>query len=162
MIKIMRHLLPGLAVILLFIGAQIFASRGLVSGVPPSIEGRTLDGQSFALSQLRGRPAVIYFWASWCPVCRIMQSNVQSVAMDYSLISLALQSGDQAQVSRYMSQEGFKLTTLLDTDGATAQRFGIRGVPSVFILGPDGNIRFAVSGYTSEFGLRVRLWLAGL
>jgi thiol-disulfide isomerase/thioredoxin len=161
MTRLKSHLFTWLAIIVLFVCAQLFVNRGLISGAPPSIRGQTMDGQVFDLAELNGRPSVIYFWASWCPVCKTMQAMVQTVAKDHPLVSLALQSGGQVEVRRYMNDEGFNLKTLLDEDGAIGKRYGIRGVPSLFILGPDGNIRFATAGYTSEFGLRMRLWLAG-
>ena len=151
------------AVIVLLVCAQLFVNQGLVSGAPPTtLHGRTLDGQAFELAQFRGRPAVIYFWASWCPVCKTMQGTVQAVAKDHPVISLALQSGAEAEVRRYMNDQGFNPKTLLDADGAIGKRFGLHGVPTLFILGPEGAIRFATAGYTSEIGLRLRLWLAGL
>jgi peroxiredoxin len=75
---------------------------------------------------------------------------------------VALQSGDAAEVQAYMDKEGFRVPVVLDEDGAIGKSYGIRGVPAVFILGPDGNIRFSTMGWTSELGLRFRLWLAGL
>jgi len=149
------------AVIALFLGIQFGAHRDLASGEPPALSGLTLDGEHFALAQLRGRPAVVYFWAEWCPICRAMQGPVQAVAQDYPLISLAMQSGNGAAVGEYMRRQKFQVPTLLDEDGAVAGRYGLRGVPAVFILSPDGQIRYATTGYTSEAGLRLRLWLAG-
>jgi len=162
MIGFKRRLFTWLAVIVLFVCAQLFVNRGLVSGAPPTaLQGRTLDGRAFELAQFHGKPSVIYFWASWCPVCKTMQGTVQAVAKDHPVISLALQSGGEAEVRRYMNDQGFNPETLLDEDGAIGKRFGLRGVPALFILGPEGNIRFATAGYTSEVGLRLRLWLAG-
>ena len=51
---------------------------------------------------------------------------------------------------------------LLDTSGELATSFGVKGVPASFILDPNGEITFVESGYTTELGLRVRLWLSGL
>jgi len=159
--KFKRRLLTGLAVLALFVGTQFFVNRGLVSGMPPAIQGQTLDGERFDLAEFHGRPSIIYFWASWCRICEAMQGSVRAVARDHALVSLALQSGDQAEVSRYMQERGFNPKVLLDEDGAIGKRYGIRGVPAVFVLGPDGAIRYSTMGYTSELGLRLRLWLAG-
>ena len=51
--------------------------------------------------------------------------------------------------------------TVLDEDGAISKRYGLRGVPAVFVLDGSGKIRFSSVGYTSELGIRIRLWLAG-
>jgi hypothetical protein len=51
---------------------------------------------------------------------------------------------------------------LLDNTGELAQTFGLKGVPISFILDPNGEIKFVETGYSSEVGLRLRLWLSTL
>lgn len=157
-----KQILEWVAIIALIVGIQFAVGRNLPTGEPPGIAGQTLDGVDFDLTRLRGRPAVVYFWASWCPICRGMQSSVGSIAQDHPLISVALQSGTRAELAKYMQEQGFHASTLPDEDGAITGRYGLRGVPAVFVLGPEGKIRFATTGYTSEIGIRIRLWLAGL
>ncbi len=149
------------AIIAFVLGIQFAVNRGLVSGEPPPFAGQTLEGQNFDLAQLRGQPAVIYFWASWCPICRGMQDAIKAVADGHPLISVAMQSGTRAEVSKYLREQDFQVPTLPDEEGEIAKRYGLRGVPAVFVLGPEGRIRYATTGYTSELGLRARLWLAG-
>lgn len=155
-----KSLLGWIGVIALIFGIRMAADQGLARGLPPPITGQTLAGTAFDLAQLRGRPAIVYFWASWCPICRAMQGSVREVAMDHPLVSLAMQSGSRDEVLRYQKEQDFDVPTLLDEDGDLAGRFGLRGVPAVFVLAPDGRIRFATAGYTSELGMRLRLWLA--
>jgi len=149
------------AIIALVVGLQYFVGRNLPTGEPPSITASTYEGGQFDLSQLRGRPAVIYFWASWCPICRGMQSSVSAIAKDYPLISIALQSGNKAELGKYLDAHNFHIPTVSDEDGAITGRYGLQGVPALFVLGPEGKIRYATTGYTSELGIRIRLWLAG-
>ncbi|MFM8333548.1 MAG: protein disulfide oxidoreductase [Candidatus Methylumidiphilus sp.] len=156
-----NRLLGWVAVAALMFGMQFAVNHDLATGAPPPLSGQTLDGQRFDLAQLRGRPALIYFWASWCPICRGMQGTVQAVAADVPFISVAMQSGNAQEVAQYQRNQGWQVPTLLDEDGALAARFGLRGVPALFVLGADGTIRHATTGYTSELGLRARLWLAG-
>ena len=52
---------------------------------------------------------------------------------------------------------------ILDGDqGEIAQKFGVRGVPVSFIISPDGETAFIEKGFTTEYGLRIRLWLSSL
>ncbi len=99
---------------------------------------------------------------SWCRICRAMQGAMAALAQDYPLISLAMQSGDAPAVERYLKAERIRLPVILDEAGTLAGRYGVRGVPAIFVLGPDGDIRYATAGYTSAIGLRTRLWMAGL
>jgi thioredoxin-related protein len=49
-----------------------------------------------------------------------------------------------------------------DRYGDIAKNYGVKAVPAVFFTDASGNIVFNSSGYTSEWGLRIRLWLASL
>lgn len=159
----LKHLLVfGVSAIALYLGAQLIGARGLVAGTPPPIHAATLDGTPLDIPNQEGRPAVIYFWASWCQVCKAMQSSIRSLAQDTPLVSVALLSGDETEVREYVKRERFDVPVVLDQDGAIGRDYGLRGVPAVFVLGPDGTIRFSTIGYTSELGLRLRVWLAGL
>jgi peroxiredoxin len=59
-----------------------------------------------------------------------------------------------------MDEQGLDFPVVLDEQGALAARFGVRGVPASFVLGSGGEIKFKEIGYTTELGLRARMWLA--
>lgn len=147
---------PGLFV--LYFGAQMLTDDGLVRGPAPPIEKTRMGGWPFTLSDFRGSPSVIYFWASWCSVCRAMQSNIEAVAADHRLVSIALQSGTDQELSRYLRERNVNVRVVSDADGSISDRYGVRAVPAVFILDPEGRIRFGLMGYTTEIGIRARLW----
>lgn len=151
-----------LLLVVAFFSARAFIDRELAGGTAPEIRSTTVDGKAFELSQFEGKPALIYFWASWCSICKAMRHSIDAIADDYPVITLALQSGDAAAVKRFMKTQRISVSVVPDPDGAIGRRYGIHGVPAAFVLGPDGTIRFASTGYTSELGLRMRLWLAGI
>lgn len=144
----------------MFVGVSVALDRGLVSGPAPPFEGSLLDGRPFATAQLSGTPALIYFWASWCPICTAMQGTIASLAGDYPLVTVAMQSGGQAELERYVREHGFDVPVFPDPRGDLATRYGLRGVPAIFVLDGNGTIRFALTGYATELGLRLRLWWA--
>jgi peroxiredoxin len=90
-----------------------------------------------------------------------MQGSIAAIAKDYPLVSVAMQSGSRAELLKHMREQSLLVPTLPDEDGDISSRYGLRGVPAVFVLGPDGKIRYATTGYTTEIGIRFRLWLAG-
>ena len=53
------------------------------------------------------------------------------------------------------------MPVLMDQDGKLARRWGVNGVPATFIVDRAGKIVHASKGYSTEVGLRIRLWLAG-
>ncbi len=153
----------GWVITLALIGLlQAFLTRGMVDGGRvPALGGQQTDGQVFAGIAQLPKPALVYIWASWCGVCRAMQGTLNELAKTHALVTVATQSGDRATVSAYMAAHDFHVPTLVDEDGRIARRFGIRGVPALFFIDRQGDIRSVASGYTSSWGIRLRLWLAG-
>ena len=107
-------------------------------------------------------PAIIYFWAQWCGICSMMQGAVSAVAADYPIITVALRSGADGEVKQYAQQKHLPWLVVNDPQGDIARIYGVKAVPALFFINPAGNIVFTSVGYTSEWGLRFRAWLAGL
>ncbi len=161
-VRRLPSLLGWIVVLTLVVAMQFHAQRGMVDGErPPELRGVLVSGADFAGLDTLEKPAVIYFWASWCGICKAMQGTMQGLAREAPLITVAMQSGDRVTVKAYMDRQAFVTPTLLDADGELAQAYGVRGVPALFILDRAGNVRFATTGYTTALGLRLRLWLAG-
>ena len=135
------------------------------AGAAPDFNGTQIDGSAFDLADYRtahpGQPVLLYFWADWCPVCRTTAGSVSSIAADWPVMTLATQSGDAAAVRRFMQEKGYQWPTLADPHGQIMQRYRLPGTPAFVVIAPDGNIRFVSVGYTTEIGLRLRLWWAG-
>lgn len=149
-----------------FLAFQAWQLRDTARGPAPQFAGVQTDGQAFDLAAWRaahpGQQLLIYFWAEWCPICKTTAGSVGSIAADHPTITVATQSGDGAAVARFMAEKGYRFPTLADADGAIMKSYRLPGTPGFVILAPDGNIRFVSVGYTSEIGLRLRLWWAGL
>ena len=156
-----RKLLFYLIVTGVIIYGQFFSNQNLVTGTPPEIAAQTITGAPVA-DQISTGPGIIYFWAEWCGICRTMQGSISALLKVYPGITIAMQSGNPEEIKVYQQKAGLLWRTVADEDGNIGARYGIRGVPAVFILDKDGHIKFTSSGYSSEIGLRFRLWLAGL
>lgn len=153
--------IPWLLLLAFFWGGQAYINRDLVSHTPPPIQGKTLQGQTFQLEQLKGKPALIYFWASWCSICRLMENSVSDISRNTATLAIAMQSGGDEVVSGYLKQKKLRTPVLNDPNGQVAALYGIKGVPTVFILDTKGNIKYASSGYSPAWLIQARLWLAG-
>ncbi len=150
-----------LSLVLLF-GLPVILDRGLVRDTPPPLGADDLDGRPVEWREMAGRPMLIYFWATWCPVCGAMQHSLKSVAEDHQVVSIALQSGTDAELRSYVQREGFTPRVVSDSAGLIAERYGLRGVPALFFVDRQGRIRFTATGYTTEIGIRIRLWLTAV
>jgi thiol-disulfide isomerase/thioredoxin len=152
----------GFALLLaaVFFGVRFYQQRTLVEGPAPALRAPLLGGAAFDLADSTDRPVLVYFWASWCPVCRLEQGAISALLADHPVITVAMQSGDVAEVSGYLREHGLDWPVINDPDGAVAARWGVRATPTFFIVDRERAVRFREVGYTSEAGLRLRLWLA--
>ncbi|MDH5426285.1 MAG: protein disulfide oxidoreductase [Gammaproteobacteria bacterium] len=150
-----KLLIEVLIIVLVFMGVRHYQSRDMSSGPAQPLHGTLLDNSKIDWAAYKGKPLLIHFWATWCPVCRLEENSIESISQDYNVISIAAWSED---TSAYMQKQGLSFPTLDDIDGVWADRYGVTGVPASFIISKEGNIEFAERGYSSETGLRLRLW----
>jgi peroxiredoxin len=151
-----------LSLLLLFmLAVEAYLARDAVRGRAPALVATLSDGRAFDLAQLRGAPALVYFWGTWCPVCRAGQGTIGGLAADVPLLTVAMQSGTSGEVNAYLAQHGLHWATVADEYGTLARQWGVSGVPAVFVIDGSGDIRFVTRGYTTGWGLRLRLWWAG-
>lgn len=159
----LRWLLEGLIIFAIIFGLRTWQQRGMLEGEAPDFERVSLNGGGIHLDDYRGQPILLHFWASWCPMCELEQDSITAISKDWKVITVAFQSGGKDEVQRYLERK--KLTgwiTVVDEDGSLAAQYGIRGVPTSYVLDAEGSIRFREVGLTSGWGLRLRLWLADL
>lgn len=159
---------PGLLlqlalIVFVFIAISFWQTRFAAKGEAPAFNGKLLNGQEISLSNYYGKPLLIHFWATWCPACKFSHSLIstlseESANSNYQVLTIAIWSGSEKEVSQYMDKENLHFPVLVDQDGSLTKLYGVRGVPSNFIIDSTGNIRFVQQGYTSERGIRMRLW----
>lgn len=138
---------------------QWWQARDLVVGRAPALVGHLIDGSNYQLDPADG-PILVHFWASWCPICRLEQDSIASIAADRPVITIATTSGTRDEVAAYLRDNGLEMPVLLDEEGGLARSWGVSGVPATFVVDREGNIRHAGQGYSTEIGLRLRLWWA--
>jgi len=156
-----RHwVVDVLIVLLIILGFRAFQQRTIQTGTAPPIEGTTLDGQTIALHDLRGKPVLIHFWATWCEVCKAMEDNIDNIAREHKVITVASLSGSSEDVYNYIHQRKLSMPVVVDPQGDIARSYGISAFPTSIIIDKEGEISFTETGYTTEYGIRARLALA--
>ncbi len=150
-----------LAFLVVFFGVRAYQKRDIPRGPAPELTGKSLDGRILSLASI-DKPVLVHFWASWCRICRWEQDTIQSIAESYPVITVAMQSGGDLEVRDHVNKNKLRFPVINDESGEVSQRFGVRVVPTTFIVDKNGDISFVEVGYTSEPGLRMRLWLAEL
>ncbi len=147
-------------VFVVYLGLRAYMQQDMAEGPAPGIDAVSITGTPVRLSDYRGEPVLVHFWATWCSICRLEQPGIQSIQADWPVLTIAMQSGDATEIQRYLTEQGLDWRVVADEDGHWARQFGVRGVPANFILDGKGRIRFRESGYSTTWGLRARLWLA--
>lgn len=158
-----KNLVWAFLFLVIFFSVRAWQQHAMPKGEAPAITSTvTVSGKPINLADYRGKPVMLYFWATWCRICEFEQGSIRAISPDHPVLSVALQSGGAAQVSDYMKQHGLDMPTIVDEFGEIANRYGVKGTPTAFFIDANGTIRSVEVGYTSEIGMRVRLWLAGL
>lgn len=146
-----------LAVVLLL---RAWLARDLAYGPVPEFEGNLLDGSPVVLADFADQPMLLHFWATWCPVCRLEEGEIMRLSRSHPVLTVAMQSGTAAEVDTHLTKRERELAVVNDPEGHLARAFGVRAVPSTFIIDRDGRIVFRKQGYAPPLELRLRLWLA--
>lgn len=146
--------LAAIAILIFGCGSQTRAENAQLD-----FTAQTLDGQPFSGASLSGRPAVLWFWAPWCPLCQRDAPMVAGLAAAHPKVTfVGVGAQDRldtlrAFVARY-GVDGF--TELADTDASVWARFGVTRQPAYAFLHPDGRIE-VVTGSLPEAELSRRL-----
>jgi len=106
------------------------------------------------------KPIMIHFWATWCPVCKTEIDNIQRLSKDYQVITIAVKSGTTQEIQTYLNERGFDFKFINDKDAVLAQKFGVNIYPTTIIYNQYREVVFSDIGYTSTFGLYLRMWWA--
>ena len=131
-------------------------------GAPaPDFTLETLDGKTVSLSDYRGQPVVLNFWATWCTPCReempLLQETYEA-HQDAGLVVLAVNVRETPEaVERFLKEVGVDFPAVLDPDLVVVERYRVTSLPMTFFIDRDGQLRTLVVGGMSKTILDERL-----
>jgi cytochrome c biogenesis protein CcmG/thiol:disulfide interchange protein DsbE len=139
----------------------VVGGHPLLGKPAPEIDLATLDGERVKLSQLRGRPVLINFWATWCPPCREefpLMVEAYADHADDGLEVLGILHDDLPDgARRFAADMGATWPILEDPEDLAHADFVVRGLPTSYFIDRDGIVRaFSLGGFSEE-GLAAQL-----
>ena len=115
-----------------------------------------LDGTNYEIE--KDKPLLIHFWATWCPICALEEQNIETISKDYQVITIATQSGSSEEIKEYLEKNNLSFKVVNDNLATLSREFNIKAFPTTFIYDKNQNLKFSEVGYSSTFGLKLRLW----
>src|SRR5574344_909707 len=108
-----------------------------------------IDGSKYEIKN--DKPLLVNFWATWCPICALEEKN-------FEVITIATQSGSNEEIEKYLKDKNLSFKVVNDEYGLLSTEFNVKAFPTTFIYDKNKNLKFNEVGYTSTFGLKLRLW----
>lgn len=111
----------------------------------PDFTLKTTDGQEIKLSDYRGKNIILNFWATWCGPCRFEMPAFQAIHEKWAkegVVLLAINTQDgAANALSYAESNNFTFVMPVDVPGKVAELYGVRGLPTSFIIDSEGIIK---------------------
>ena len=105
------------------------------------------DGKPIKLSDMKGTPVVLNFWASWCPPCKAEMPEFDEIAKEYAgkvvFMMVDLTDGvqeTQEEAQAFIDSMGYTFPVYFDLDGEAAYEYGIQSIPTTFFIDANGNL----------------------
>jgi peroxiredoxin len=154
-----KYLYIGL--LTLFVGALYF--NGLVANQAPNITLNTISGEKISTASLKGKPAIVTFWATDCPGCIEEIPHLKAIHTDYAnkglnLIAVAMKHDRLDHVVAMTKDKQLPYKIALDSTGEIAKAFGnVRLTPTTFLISPDSTIVIQKLGVFDEQKMRLQI-----
>jgi thiol-disulfide isomerase/thioredoxin len=134
--------------------------------VAPNVALQSADGSTVESSTYRGKVVLVDFWASWCPPCKTSFPALDSLYREYQprgLEVLAVNLDERRRdADLFLGDHPHHLMVLFDPRGTSPLAFGVKGMPSSFLIDKAGNIRFTHMGYSGNVDKSYRHEIAQL
>ena len=127
-----------------------FGIRIYEIGQAPDFRLNDTEGETFSLSGYRGKWVFLHFWASWCGPCReempAIQKLSETINEDRLAIVMVNTSEDEDTIFMFLGGIQVELNTLMDADGQVTEVWKPRGLPTTFLIDPEGYVRYQAIG----------------
>lgn len=119
------------------------APHPLLGKALPEFEIKDTELTTWSFADIRkGRRAVLFFWATWCPHCRSQLQDIQAnwtKIEEAGVVMMLINVGEnRKQAIAYLQRAGLPQTGYLDWDSAVSNKFGVYGLPTYIFVNEEG------------------------
>ncbi|MGF1725577.1 protein disulfide oxidoreductase [Photobacterium nomapromontoriensis] len=142
------------------LGLDIWRSQNMPTDKIPALIMQSTHGDTVDLvARSHKAPVMVYFWGTWCSVCRFVSPTINWLDDNHDVISVAVNSGDNKRLNGYLKHHGYQFETINDNRSAIMKAWGVSAVPTVIIL-KDGKVKSITTGFSTPPGLWFRMLVA--
>ena len=127
-----------------------FGIRVYDIGAAQNFSLKDVDGDTFELKDRRGQWLFLHFWASWCGPCREEMPTIQKLADTMKdepfQIVMVNTAEDEDTIFEFLSAIDVELNSLIDADGLVTEVWQPRGLPTTFLINPEGKVKYQAIG----------------
>jgi peroxiredoxin len=126
-----------------------------------------VDGRPVRLRELRGKLVFLNFWATWCPPCRLEMPSMERLYQTFketafAMLAVSIDRQGVEAVKPFMLELQLTFPALLDEKSAVARQYGLRGLPTTYLIDPEGRLIGAAVGGRDWDRPEAKALIAGL
>lgn len=131
-----------------YLQREDFLSSQAAKAAAPDFTVQDADGNSVSLSDFKGEPVVLNFWASWCAPCKAEMPDYEEMYQEYGpkgvvFMMVNLTDGDRETIDtakKFLSDNHYTFPVYFDTKFSASDAYGISGIPNSIFIDRDGNV----------------------
>lgn len=150
----MKVTISALILLVVFLYPLYSHSAG-IGDAAPAFSLKDINGNTVTLESLKGKVVFLDFWGTWCGPCKEEFPELDALYKKYGkdgfeVVGISVDKSE-SNVAEYLKKRPVSFTILTNTKGDVAEAYGIPGMPTGFIIGKDGVIRYRHVGFSKAF-----------
>lgn len=152
---LMAVLLLGILMPPVWAHQQAFENMGITQPrserSAPDFSLQDIKGGTVNLEDFRGKPILLNFWATWCEACKEELPSMQRLYDELSsqgveVVAIAIDRGNFDRIKQYAKEYNLTFPVLWDPEQKVRRHYYIMGLPTTYLIGPEGKLRGFASG----------------
>lgn len=148
----------------LIVSSCLYAKPLKVGDIAPNFTGKTLNGESVNLNDLKGKkPVYLKFWATWCSYCLAEFPHLQDVyekyGNDIEIITINVGINDSiANIENLFTGNGYNVPTIFDEQGELTSKYQVVGTPHHILIDHSGKIAYRTFLASDTLDQKLKAW----